>query len=58
MDVLAREGSASAVHATMPVGLESADAATQQDALELLDMADGGDHGLKDSPSRARLLPV
>src|SRR5277367_2574715 len=58
MDVLAREGGTSAVGAAMSVGLERTDAATQQDALQLLDMPLGGGHGLRDSPSRARLLPV
>jgi hypothetical protein len=42
----------------MPVGLESAETASQQNALELLDMGRGEGHDLKDSSSRARLLPV
>lgn len=58
MDVLARERRASTVGATVPVGLQSADAPTEQDALELLDMTGTGGHGLKDSPSPARLLPA
>jgi hypothetical protein len=57
MHMLAREGSASAVRAAMPVGLQRADTATQQNALEFLDMSLWGGHGLKDSPSPARLLP-
>jgi hypothetical protein len=57
MDVLARERSAPAVGAAMPVGLEGADTAAKEDALELLDMAYGG-HGLKDSPPHPRFLPT
>jgi hypothetical protein len=39
----------------MAVGLERTDAAPQENALELLDMACGG-HGLKDSLPRAGFL--
>jgi hypothetical protein len=41
MDVLAREGGAPTVGTAMPVGLERPDTATEQDVLELLDMAGG-----------------
>ncbi len=57
VDVLAGEGSAPAVGAAMPIGLQRANAATKENALELLDMAFGGDHGLKDSSSQAGFLP-
>jgi len=40
----------------MAVGLERADAAPQENALELLDMACEG-HGLKDSLPRPWFLP-
>jgi hypothetical protein len=39
----------------MAIGLQRADAAPQENALELLDMACGG-HGLKDSLPRAGFL--
>ena len=39
MDVLADEGRAPAVGATMTAGLEGAHAAAQEDPLELFDMA-------------------
>ena len=39
MDVLADEGRAPAVGATMTVGLQGTDAAAQQNPLELFDMA-------------------
>jgi hypothetical protein len=51
MNVLTGQRSTPTISAAMPIGLESADAATQQDALELLDMTGGGGHGLKDSSS-------
>jgi hypothetical protein len=41
MDVLPREGGAPTVGAAMTVGLEGPDAATEQDVLELFDMAGG-----------------
>jgi hypothetical protein len=41
MDVLAREGRATTVGTAMPIGLERPHAATEQDVLELLDMAGG-----------------
>lgn len=58
MDVLTRERGAPTVGTAVPVSLESADAATEQDALELLDMAGRGGHDLKDSPPHAWLLPT
>ena len=58
VDVLADQRCASAVGATVPIGLERANAATEQNVLELLDVARGGGHGLKDSLSRARFLPA
>jgi len=42
----------------MSIGLQGTDTATQQNTLELLHMAYGGSHPLKDSSSRARLLPT
>jgi hypothetical protein len=51
MNVLTGQRSTPTISAAMPIGLESADAATQQDALELLDMTGGGGHRLKDSSS-------
>ncbi len=42
MHVLAHERRAAAVHAAIPIGLQSADAAPQQQALELLDVVLGG----------------
>jgi hypothetical protein len=53
VDVLARERRAPTVGTAVPVGLQGADTATEQDALELLDMAGGGGHGLR----IRRLLP-
>jgi hypothetical protein len=58
MDVLAGQRGTPAGGTAMPVGLQGADTATQKNALELLHVAGGGSHDLKDSPSRARLLPV
>jgi len=58
VDVLADEGRAPAVGAAMPIGLERTDTAPQENPLELLDMARGGGHRLKDSPSRARFLQI
>jgi hypothetical protein len=57
VDVLAGEGSAPAVGAAMPISLQRTDAAAKENALELLDMAFGGGHGLKDSSSQAGFLP-
>ncbi len=42
----------------MPIGLEGTHTATQQDALELLNMTGRGGYDLQDSPSPGRLLPV
>ena len=42
VDVLAHERRAAAVRAAIPIGLQRADAATQQEALELLDVTLGG----------------
>jgi hypothetical protein len=58
MNVLACQRSPPTIGAAMPVGLEGTDTATQQDALELFNVTGGEGHGLKDSSSRARLLPV
>jgi hypothetical protein len=58
MNVLAGQRGAPAISAAMPVGLEGTDTATQQDALELLNVTRGEGHDQKDSSSRARLLPV
>lgn len=41
MHVLAHERRAAAVHAAIPIGLQSAEAATQLQALELLDVVLG-----------------
>lgn len=58
VDVLAGEGRAPAVGAAMPVGLERTDTSLQEHSLELLDMARGGGHRLKDSPFRPRFLQI
>lgn len=42
MDVLAHERRAPAVRAAIPIGLQGTDAATQLQALELLDVMFGG----------------
>ena len=57
VDVLAHERRAPAVGAAIAVGLQRADAATQQDALELLDVALGGWPWSEDSPLVRALLP-
>lgn len=56
VDVLAREGRASAVGAAMAICLERPDTTTEEDALELLDVGCGG-HPLKDSLPHAWFLP-
>jgi len=60
MDVLADQRRASTVSAVIAIGLQSADAATQQEALELLDvMGDGRRHDRsRISPPHARFLLV
>jgi hypothetical protein len=58
MDVLAHQRSPAAVTATVTVGRQCPHAATQQHALELLDVGDWRDHRwLRISTSMARLLP-
>lgn len=59
VDVLAHQGRAAAVRAAIPIGLQRPDAAAQQEALELLDVALGGTaHRWLDSPERTALLPA
>lgn len=56
VDVLTGERRASAVGAAMTIGLERPYATTEEEALELLDVA-CGDHRLRDSLPRGRFLP-